>query len=87
MSSSRSSVGNRNESSEHIVQVREDDDVRGDNGGGGAGADVLEGVKVPAEFDDRVFDAAFRSVRFMVWSETWQRYMQWRRSSGEGTAD
>lgn len=86
MSSSRSSVGNRNESSEHIVQVREDDDVRGDNGGG-AGADVLEGVKVPAEFDERVFDAAFRSVRFMVWSETWQRYMQWRRSSGEGTAD
>lgn len=86
-----SSLGNNNnninnESSEHIVQVREDEDIRGDhNGGGGAGPDaLLQGVKVPAEFDDRVFDAAFKSVRFMVWSETWQRYMHWRRSEGEG---
>ena len=86
MSNSRSSVGNNNESSEHIVPVREND-ARGDNGGGGAGVDVLEGVKVPAEFDERVFDAAFKSVKFMVWSETWQRYMQWRRISGEGTGD
>ena len=45
-------------------------------------AEALDGVDVPADFDDRVFDAAFKSVRFMVWSETWQRYMSWRRNSG-----
>lgn len=90
MSNSRSSGGNNNESSEHIVHVREDDDTRGDNrgeAGGGGGADVLEGVQVPAEFDERVFDAAFESVKFMVWSETWQRFMHWRggvRVRGDG---
>lgn len=75
---SRKSSGN--DSSEHIVHVREHE-IGAD---GGAAGDVLEGVKVPAEFDERVFDAAFKSVRFMVWSETWQRYMSWRRNSGEG---
>lgn len=63
-----------NESSEHIIV-----DVS-DNGGGVRAVhakreDPLEGVKVPGEFDERVFDAAFKSVRFMVWTETWQRYM------------
>ncbi len=50
--------------------------------GDGRTDDPLDGVAVPADFDERVFDAAFKSVRFMVWSETWQRYMQWRRHSG-----
>lgn len=74
----RSSSGN--ESSEHIVDVRGND-----VGAGGVNArndDPLEGVKVPGEFDERVFDAAFKSVRFMVWTETWQRYMHWRRREG-----
>ena len=83
MSRSRSSTGN--ESSEHIVPVREIGIGRGGSGSGGVGNDPLDGVKVPAEFDERVFDAAFKSVRYMVWSETWQRYMQWRRNSQAST--
>ena len=74
-----------NQSSEHIIHVshyNDDGNEGGRNGAGGGGGrdvDVLEGVKVPADFDERVFDEAYRSVRFMVWSETWQRYMRWRR--------
>ena len=80
---SRKSSGTGNESSEHIVHVREDEAGRN---GSGAGGDPLDGVKVPADFDERVFDAAYKSVRYMVWSETWQRYMQWRRTSQTSTA-
>ena len=76
--SRRSSIGN--ESSEHIVHVRENEVDRSGSGD----ADVLEGVNVPAEFDEHVFDAAFKSVKFMVWSETWQRFMHWRRNSNVG---
>lgn len=73
--------GSRNESRERIVQVtavvNEDGSAAGVNG-----ADPLEGVKVPADFDERVFDAAFKSVRYMVWTETWQRYMSWKGKLG-----
>ena len=82
---SRKSSGN--ESSEHIVRVGESEPGMAAGGLSGARSDPLEGVKVPGEFDERVFDAAFRSVRFMVWTETWQRYMLWRRSSGSGMED
>ena len=85
--SSRKSTGN--ESSEHIVNV-----ALNEIASAGAGIhsdegrrDPLEGVKVPGEFDERVFDAAFKSVRFMVWTETWQRYMFWKRSSGSEIGD
>ena len=81
---SRKSTGN--ESSEHIVRVRENDVGAGVGGGDGRG-DPLEGVKVPGDFDERVFDAAFRSVRFMVWTETWQRFTLWKRSSGTEIGD
>ena len=80
--SRKSSSGN--ESSEHIVHVRENDLGRS---GSGATDDPLDGVTVPAEFDERVFDAAYKSVRYMVWSETWQRFMQWRRNSQASTAE
>ena len=43
--------------------------------------DALAGFKIPAEFGEHVFDAAFKSIKYMVWSETWQRYMNWKRSS------
>ena len=82
--SRRKSSGN--ESSERIIPIVLDHETdigagAGDDGDGRR--DPLEGVKVPGEFDERVFDAAFKSVRFMVWTETWQRYMSWKRSSGE----
>ena len=76
---------NGNESSEHIVRTRENEETGA--GSGDESGDPLEGVQVPAEFDERVFDAAFQSVRYMVWSETWQRYMQWRRSSGNSEVE
>lgn len=43
---------------------------------------VLANFKVPAGFDETVFEPAFRSIRYMVWSETWQRYQTWKRTSG-----
>ena len=58
-----------NDSREYIVSL--DSDPR----------DRLTGFQVPAEFSDHVFDAAFKSIKYMVWSETWQRYMNWKRSS------
>ena len=57
-----------NDSRAHIVRL--DDDL-----------DTLAGFHIPAEFDEHIFDAAFKSIRYMVWSETWQRYMIWKRSS------
>lgn len=65
-----------NESSEHIVSVGAGDD---EGVAGGAGVDQLQGIKIPGDFDERVFDAAFKSVRYMVWTETWQRYQTWKR--------
>ena len=76
------SNGTRGSSTEHMV----DSQALADREGGKVGADrrsnPFEGVKVPADFDEKVFDAAFTSVRYMVWSETWQRYCAWKRRSG-----
>ena len=58
-----------NDSREHIISL--DDDPQ----------DSLAGFPIPAGFGEHVFDAAFKSIKFMVWSETWQRYMNWKRSS------
>ena len=44
--------------------------------------DPWEKVKVPVDFDEKVFDAAFKSVRYMVWTETWQRYIRWLSKEG-----
>ncbi|KAL8783593.1 MAG: hypothetical protein Q9213_004522 [Squamulea squamosa] len=48
--------------------------------------DPLEDVEIPAGFDEGVFDAAYESVKFMVWSETWQRYCVWRGKEVVGRA-
>ena len=45
--------------------------------------DPLAGFQVPADFNESVFDDAYKSIRHMVWTETWQRFMQWKRSSGQ----
>ena len=76
--SNHSHKSSGNESSERIVSVREDEL----SGTGGADDEALERVGVPAEFDERVFDAAFKSVRYMVWTETWQRFMRWKKGVG-----
>ena len=60
-----------NDSSEHIISL---DDLTDPH-------DPLADFHIPAEFDQQVFDAAFKSIRYMVWSETWQRYQNWKRSS------
>ena len=61
-----------NESREHIISLDE------------KSQDSLAGFPIPPEFDDHVFDAAFKSIKYMVWSETWQRYLNWKRSSVTG---
>ena len=43
--------------------------------------DPLAHFDVPDDFNDFVFDKAFRSIRYMVWSESYQRYMAWKRTS------
>ena len=65
-----------NESSEHIVTGGFGDM---DEAFGQATVDRLHGVRVPMDFDENVFEAAFQSVRYMVWTETWQRYQAWKR--------
>ncbi|KAL9096000.1 MAG: hypothetical protein Q9163_006468, partial [Psora crenata] len=59
------------ESKEHIIPKN----------GSSTSFDPLFGYPVPTEFDAHVFDAAFKSVKYMVWTETWQRYMNWGKSS------
>ena len=63
----RRSIGN--DSREYIISL--DDDPQ----------DSLAGFQIPAEFGEHVFNAASKSIKYMVWSETWQRYMNWKRSS------
>lgn len=75
---SRKSSGN--ESTEHIVTLGAGRIEA--IAAGSAAIDPLEGVKVPAGFDERVFEDAYKSIRYMVWSETWQRYKVWKRKSG-----
>ena len=66
-----------NESSEHIVGVSLGND---EDFAGGVYADPLQNLKVPTNFDERVFEAAFKSVRYMVWTGTWQRYQASRKA-------
>lgn len=42
--------------------------------------DPLAGFLVPKNFDQKVFDDAYKSIKYMVWCETWQRYMEIKRS-------
>ena len=58
-----------NDSRAHIISL--DDDPQ----------DFFGSLQVPAEFDRHIFNAAFKSIKYMVWSETWQRYMNWKRTS------
>lgn len=60
-----------NESSEHIMSLVDPNDPN----------DPLANFIVTDAFDELVFDAAFKSIRYMVWSETWQRYCSWKRST------
>ncbi|KAL9124027.1 MAG: hypothetical protein Q9217_006600 [Psora testacea] len=68
----RSSVDN--ESREHIMSP--DDPANP--------YDPLAGYMIPVDFDSHIFDAAFKSIKYMVWTETWQRYMNWKKTSGAG---
>ena len=63
-------------SSEHIIPIS------ASSGHGHDPNDPLADFQVPTNFNENVFDDAYKSIRHMVWTETWQRYMQWKRSSG-----
>ena len=65
-------LSDENESSEAIITPSEVSEL----------SDPLSGFIVPGDFGPHVFDAAFKSIKYMVWSETWQRYMSFRRNSG-----
>ena len=82
--SSRLGIGRKHnrttDSCEHIIEL-ELAENSGENNRGRE-KDPLEGVKVPADFDAGVFNPAFQSVRYMVWTETWQRFMAWKNKGG-----
>ena len=61
-----------NDSSEHIIAF---------NTLPTDAADPLAGFHAPKDFNQKIFDDAYKSVKYMVWCETWQRYMQFKRSS------
>jgi hypothetical protein len=58
-------------STEHIISL---DDAVNPN-------DPLADFKVPAAFDITCFDAAEKSIKYMVWTETWQRYCEWSKNA------
>lgn len=64
-SAKRRSFGH--DSYEHIISL---DDAVDPN-------DPLADFKVPAEFGKDCFDPAEKSIKYMVWTETWQRYNDW----------
>ena len=41
--------------------------------------DPLKDFSIPHIFDESCFDAARKSIQYMVWSETWQRFNEWNR--------
>lgn len=41
--------------------------------------DPLANFMVPQTFHQKVFDDAYKSIKYMVWCETWQRYMETKR--------
>lgn len=71
MPCSRPGSSGANASSEHIMSLVDPTDPN----------DPLANFIVPDVFDDHVFDAAFNSIKYMVWSETWQRYCSWKRTA------
>lgn len=62
-------------STEHIISL---DDAVNPN-------DPLADFKVPAAFDISCFDAAEKSIKYMVWTETWQRYCEWSKHTPPGS--
>ena len=43
--------------------------------------DPLADFEIPAGFNEKIFDEAYKKVRYLVWCGTWQRYMEGKRSS------
>ncbi|KAL8857572.1 MAG: hypothetical protein Q9178_005900 [Gyalolechia marmorata] len=74
-----------NSSSDHIVSIseREFDSLDPDSTTG-IQNDPFDNLRVPADFDATVFDAAYESVRYMVYTGIWQRYCAWRIQMGLG---
>lgn len=60
-----------NDSCEHIISLDEPTDLN----------DPLASYQIPLKFNQYVFDAAFKSIRFMVWSGTYQRFMTYKHRS------
>lgn len=42
------------------------------------------GAHIPCEFDDDVFDAAFESIKYLVFTNTWPRYVEAELARGKG---
>ena len=52
------------------------------NAGMTKGKDPLEGYDVPDDFGVDAFADAYISIRYMVWTSTWQHYMDWKLKTG-----
>lgn len=64
-----------NDSSEHIMCLDEPSNP----------TDPLAGFQIPQEFNAHVFDEAFNSIKYMVWTWTWQRFTVWKNRSSTST--
>ena len=47
-------------------------------------SDPSNNFHVPDEFNIHCFDAAYKSIRFMVWSQTWQEFNKRKHTSNTG---
>ncbi|KAL9089782.1 MAG: hypothetical protein Q9165_005576 [Trypethelium subeluteriae] len=43
-------------------------------------------IQIPQEFDIHVFDEAFRSIKYLVFTNTWQRYLNYSETSSMTSA-
>ncbi|KAK3708410.1 hypothetical protein LTR37_011506 [Vermiconidia calcicola] len=73
----------RSESSECIVATHPHAfDPTGSLEHGTPEHDALQGLQVPSDFDEKVFDDAYKSIRYMVWTGTWQNYSSRKATPG-----
>ncbi len=76
-SQTRSLMSTTGESEAHIIPNLETD-------GDADPSDPLNSFLIPEEFDIHCFEAAYKSIQFMVWSQTWQDFNKRKRASNTG---
>ncbi|KAL8867785.1 MAG: hypothetical protein Q9174_005437 [Haloplaca sp. 1 TL-2023] len=69
-------------SRERIISINEEYVDGPGNTGATTEGDPLESYEVPGDFGVDAFKDAYISIRYMVWTSTWQHYMDWKLKTG-----